>query len=96
MSVQYVALASQKATCPGVTAVAAAVTVAVRVTAVPEPTVVTAAPADVIARVVVVAGFAWAAAIFQEPGTVRARTTHNADKLLSFDMRLEVATEPIT
>jgi len=68
------------------------VTVAVRVTTLPEATVVTAAPAEVIARVVEVAGFPWAAAMFKEPDAVRARTTHKA----TFDRRLEVAREPTT
>jgi hypothetical protein len=66
-----------------------AVTVAVSVTTLPEDTVVTAVPAEVTARFAMVAGFACAAAIFQDPDTVRARATHKADKLLSLDRRLE-------
>jgi hypothetical protein len=54
MSVQYVAAASQKVTCPMVTGVVPAVTVAVSVTTLPEEIVVTALPAEVTPRVVVV------------------------------------------
>jgi hypothetical protein len=46
-------VASQKLTCPGETALAAEVTVAVSVTAFPAATVETAVPPDVIARVTV-------------------------------------------
>jgi hypothetical protein len=55
MSVQYVAAASQKLTSPAVTAVPPAATVAVNVTTVPDGTVLTVAPFDEIATVVVVA-----------------------------------------
>jgi hypothetical protein len=48
MSVQYVAAASQKVTCPMVTGVVPAVTVAVSVTTLPEEIVVTALPAEVV------------------------------------------------
>src|SRR5271169_6173266 len=48
------AVASQKVTAPGDTGPVAAVTVAVRVTAVPEGTVVTVSPATVTASVVAV------------------------------------------
>jgi choline-glycine betaine transporter len=54
MSVQLAAAALQKLTWPTVTGVVPASTVAVRVTTVPEVTVVTALPLDVIAMVVVV------------------------------------------
>jgi hypothetical protein len=52
MSVQYVAAPSQKLTCPVVTAVAPAVTVAVRVTAPPDGTVVTTLLPEVITSAV--------------------------------------------
>ena len=55
MSVQYGADASQKVTCPGVTAVLPAVTVAVNVIALPEVTVVTVLAPDVTPSVVVAA-----------------------------------------
>jgi hypothetical protein len=55
MSVQYVAEASQKLTCPVFTLVEPAITVAVSVTTVPEATVVTEPPPELMARVVVVA-----------------------------------------
>jgi hypothetical protein len=54
MSAQYFAVASQKLTCPVVTAVLPALTVAVSVTMLPDATVVTVFPPDVNARVVVV------------------------------------------
>jgi hypothetical protein len=54
MSVQYFAVASQKLTCPVVTAVLPAFTVAVSVTTLPDVTVATVVPPDVTARVVVV------------------------------------------
>jgi hypothetical protein len=54
MSVQYVAEASQKLTVPEVTAAAPAVTVAVKVTALLEATLVTALPPEVTASVMVV------------------------------------------
>ena len=54
MSVQWVAVASQKFTCPGVTGLLPAVTVAVSVTTLPDVTVVTELPPEVTARVVVV------------------------------------------
>jgi hypothetical protein len=57
MSVQVVADASQKFTCPGVTAVPPAFTCAVSVTAVPAATELTEFPPDVIAMVVLVAVF---------------------------------------
>jgi hypothetical protein len=50
-----VAVASQKFTCPVVTFVEPEVTVAVRVTTLPDATVVTVLPPELIARVVVVA-----------------------------------------
>jgi hypothetical protein len=56
ISAQATALASQKFTRPGVTGVVPVRTVAVRITAVPEFTVVTEAAPDVTARVVVVCG----------------------------------------
>jgi hypothetical protein len=52
--VQYLAVASQKATCPGFTTVVPAATVAVSVTTLPEATVVTPAPAAVTVSAVVV------------------------------------------
>lgn len=55
MSVQYLAEASQKFTCPVFTLVAPAITVAVSVTTLPEATVVTEPPPELTARVVVVA-----------------------------------------
>jgi hypothetical protein len=54
--VQYFAEASQKFTCPVVTAVPPTCTVAVSVTTLPEATVVTAPPPEVTVRVVAVAG----------------------------------------
>jgi hypothetical protein len=55
MSVQKAADASQKFTCPGVTGIPPAFTVAVSVTTLPDATVVTAAPPDVTESIVVVA-----------------------------------------
>ena len=54
MSVQYAAVASQNFTSPGVTGVVPASTVAVRVTTLPEATVVTPAPPEVTDSVVLV------------------------------------------
>jgi hypothetical protein len=51
--VQYVAAASQKFTCPLVTAAAPVFTVAVNVITLPDSTVVTVPPPDVATRVVV-------------------------------------------
>jgi S-adenosylmethionine/arginine decarboxylase-like enzyme len=51
MSVQYLAAASQKFTCPGVTGVVPVVTVAVSVTTLPEATVVMTLPPEVTASV---------------------------------------------
>jgi hypothetical protein len=56
MSVQCGAEASQKLTCPAVTGALPTLTVAVRSTAVPGVTLVTAAPPDVKLKVVEVAG----------------------------------------
>src|SRR5271170_5674869 len=67
-------VASQKVTVPGVTAVPAEVTAAVSVTAVPEATDVTAAPALVTANVVVVA----AAAKADPPSAAARRPTASA------------------
>jgi hypothetical protein len=55
MSVQEAAAASQKFTCPSVSAVAPACTAAVNVTTVPPGTEDTASPPEVMERVVVVA-----------------------------------------
>jgi hypothetical protein len=52
MSVQDLAAASQKFTCPGVVGVPPAVTVAVNVTTLPAVTVVTVLPPEVTANVV--------------------------------------------
>jgi hypothetical protein len=60
MSVHDAAEASQKYTCPVVTGVAPASTVAVSDTTVPEVTIVTLPPLDVIANAVVVADTACA------------------------------------
>lgn len=54
MSVQYVAEASQKLTVPEVTAALPAVTVAIKVTALPETTLVTALPPEVTDSVMAV------------------------------------------
>ena len=54
---QYFAEASQKFTCPRVTGIFPARTDAVRVTTLPEATVVTACPAEVTASVVMVVAF---------------------------------------
>src|SRR5277367_4255464 len=54
MSVQNLAVASQKLTCPGVTGVLPAITVAVRVTTLPGATVVTAFLPEVTDSVVTV------------------------------------------
>jgi len=54
---QYCADASQNLTCPVVTAVVPELTDAVRVTTLPEATIVTTLPFEVIAMVVVVAAF---------------------------------------
>jgi len=54
MSEQYAAEASQKFTCPTVSVAVPAVTVAVSVTTLPEATVVTGMPPEVIAKVVVI------------------------------------------
>src|ERR1700678_977907 len=54
MSVQNLAVASQKLTWPGVTGVLPAITVAVRVTTLPGATVVTAFPPEVTDSVVIV------------------------------------------
>jgi hypothetical protein len=54
MSVQYFADASQNLTCPTVTALLPAFTVAVSVTTLPAPTVVTVVPPDVNASATVV------------------------------------------
>jgi hypothetical protein len=56
MSRQWAAAASQKSTCPGVTGVVPAITVAVSVITLPDETVVTALPPLVMASVTVVAG----------------------------------------
>ena len=63
ISSQYSADASQKFTSPGVTGVESASTVAVSVTTLPDTTVVTALPAVVTARVVVVTVFVCAGAL---------------------------------
>src|SRR5579862_3012890 len=55
MSVQCPAVASQNFTCPTVTAVPPDTTVAVRVTTVPDATLVTLVPPDVTAKIVMVA-----------------------------------------
>jgi hypothetical protein len=55
MSVQYLAVASQKSTCPGVVGVPPAVTVAVNVTTLPAATVVTVPPPEMTANFVVAA-----------------------------------------
>jgi hypothetical protein len=63
MSVQCVAVASQKLTWPVVTGFPASVTLAVKVTTLPAFTVVTAPPADFTASLVVVALFAHAGTV---------------------------------
>src|SRR5271155_2775043 len=63
MSVQYLAFASQKCTCPGLTALPPAVTFAVSVTAVPDATMVTGLPAALIVSDVTVAVFVSAVAL---------------------------------
>ena len=78
MSVQYFAVASQKFTCPVVTAVDPAVTVAVSVTTVPEVTVVTGPDAEVTTSVVVVDALVCAAAGFHDPHSATANTPHDA------------------
>ena len=86
MSVQDFAVASQKFTCPTVTAVPAAVTVAVSVTTLPDVTIVTALPPDVTAIVVVVApGAAHArSAPPQRAITETAEAHNNRQSLLTF------------
>ena len=78
MSMQYCAGAWQKLTCPRVTGVVPALTDAIRVTTVPEPTVVTTLAFDFTVRVVLVAALVCAEAIFDDPHTIaaniRART----------------------
>jgi hypothetical protein len=75
MSSQYFAVASQKLTRPVVTGVVPAVTAAVRVTTVPEATVETALPFEVMVSVVVVgAGVAEAGDGVGMKARVAART----------------------
>jgi hypothetical protein len=71
MSVQAFAEASQKATCPIVTGVEPALTAAVSVTTVPEPTLVTGVVPEAIVRVVVVVDFDCAAVTLPSPQTRR-------------------------
>jgi hypothetical protein len=67
MSVQYVAAASQKFTCPITTAADPDFTIAVSVTTLPESTVVTVLPADVIAKAVEVSAVAAQAFVATPP-----------------------------
>jgi hypothetical protein len=77
MSSQYVAVASQKFTRPGVTGVEPATTVAVSVTTAPEATVVTALPPDVTPRVVVVG-----AELATACGALPSRAKHTAAEIV--------------
>ena len=81
MSVQYVAVASQKFTCPAVNEVVPAVTVAVSVTTVPDVTVVTWLPAAVTASVIAVDAPVCAAAGFHGPHSATANAPHHATNL---------------
>ncbi len=87
MSSQYFAEASQKLTLPVVTGVVPAVTVAVRVTTVPEATVDTALPLDVMVRVVVVGA---AVATAGDGAVARTKTTARAGKIPGKEMRFTV------
>src|ERR1017187_9670030 len=85
MSVQYIAAASQKFTCPIVTGVVPAFTVAVSVTTLPAATVVTVLPPDVTARVVVAAGAAQARTAPPQRAITEIAETHNdRQSLLTF------------
>jgi hypothetical protein len=78
MSVQVVADASQKFTCPGLTAVPPAFTCAVSVTALPAATEVTELPPEVMPMVVLVAVFDCAAASSAHVQINADRTKHVA------------------
>jgi hypothetical protein len=71
-------VATQKFTCPTVTGVVPAIIVAVSVTALPEATEVTALPAEVIARVLVVAAGAAHARGAPPPSTIHSPTVRKA------------------
>jgi hypothetical protein len=91
MSVQLLAVASQKFTCPGVTGVEPASTVAVSVTTLPEATVVTVLPAEVTARVVEVTDFVCAAALIAKTADKNANAiVFPRIALLSFDTQLRI------
>ena len=89
MSVQCFAEASQKFTCPGDTSDNPALTVAVRVTAAPETTVVTGPLPEVTAIVVVVAVFVCADAFPQALKISKARRMQTAAMLRSIFVWLE-------
>jgi len=76
MSVQDLADESQKFTWPVVSGVVPAVTDAVRVTTLPEFTVVAALPSDVTVRVVLVAVAVCAEDALQAPHSIAPRTPH--------------------
>jgi hypothetical protein len=86
MSVQCAADASQKFTCPVVTAVVPVFTVAVSVTTLLDATVVTVLPPDATARVVVVAaGAAQARTVPPQRAITETAETHNdRQSLLTF------------
>ena len=84
MSVQYVAVASQKLTCPTEIAEAPAFAAAVGVTTVPETTVVTALPPEVIVSVVVVAaGVAENSGKAKQENVTRAAEINNGKGILT-------------
>lgn len=87
---QLFAVASQKFTCPGLTAVTPAFTVAVRVTTLPVVTDVTAVPPEVILRFVVVAGFVWPNPFIlakHSPANTTQRPTHPFEGLTMIEIQ---------
>jgi hypothetical protein len=84
MSVQYVTVASQKFTCPIVSAVVPALTDAVSDTTLPEATVVTELPPEVTARLVVVAVLVCAEATRHIPSRLETRTPPRAARTPDF------------
>jgi hypothetical protein len=81
MSVHELTDASQKSTCPAVTGVEPALTVAVKVTTVPEAALVTWLLPEAIVSVVFVGAFDSAAAIFPAPQKSSDAIRHQAPTL---------------
>src|ERR1039457_3906845 len=90
MSVQYVTVASQKLTCPTEIAEAPEFAAAVSVTTVPETTVVTALPPEVIVSVVVVAaGVPENSGKATQKNVTRAAEVNNGRGILTFISKLQ-------